>query len=346
MGASRSKTEVNKMMDIASKVLNETVQSNTSTIQQTQGIYIKETKGDINISNLDWSQYAQINTTALASSQVNNQVDTKLKEMLTAQAEAISGSLSLSLNDSQTLTNATTKLSNEIANKFTQECKQQASQTQEIVIGSVGGNVDITAINWKQYTKQVIESTLNSVADSKSVMDIESIIDASSRAEGKGLLDGPMLFIILIICVIGFVMYKTASGGTAAVTEMLTNKWFWMGVISLIGGYMVFAYLGSLWPFTPPKDEKNKFCGMYRKNGFTGCCSPTLLSFTRPKRSCSQSGGCGYNLMSRYQENFLSYPKKDHCCGKYKVPQPMMEKCCGEYNYHAGEPGNILPSWT
>lgn len=286
MGASKSKVEVNKMMDIASKILNKTIAENSSTIQQNQRIEIKEAKGDINISNINWSQFAQINMQALSSSKVNNEITQQLTEALTAQATATSEALSLSVNSSQNLSNLTTKLSSEIANEFTQKCSQHTGQTQEIVIGIAGSNVNITAVNWDQYAKQAIECTLNAVAKSATVAEVESIIDVGATAEGKGLLSGPLLFIILIIAIVGLVIYKGVSGGTEVVTTMVGNKWFWITIIALIGGYFTFAYLNGSWPFKSSEEKKNKFAS---KDGCTTC-----------------SGGCGYNLMSRYQENFTS----------------------------------------
>lgn len=330
MGASTSRVEVNRMMDISSSILNETIVKNSSSVSQRQGIYIKEAKGDINISNIDWSQFAEINTKALASSEVNNNVQQQLKEALNAQATATSESLSLSVNNSRNLSNLTTKLSAEIANKFSQECAQQASQAQEIVIGSVGGNVNINAINWKQFSSLVIESTLNSISKSETVAEIESVIDVGAHAEGKGLFSGPLLFIILIIIVIGAVVLGAMKMTGGTLQEVIKNKWVWITVLGLMSIYLV----GGL---------------------ATGCCWP----FARKEegyRACNRGGGCGYNW-PLYHEEFFAPVKKDRCCGqeafsncnkcsKYRVPQPMPAMFCGEYDYHDGEPANILPSWT
>ena len=332
MGASQSRVEINRMMDISASILNETIQKNSSSVTQRQGIYIKEAKGDVNISNLDWSQFAEINTKALASSEVNNNVRQQLTEALSAQATATSESLSLSINNSTNLSNLTTKLSTEIANKFSQECAQQASQAQEIVIGSVGGNVNIEALNWKQFSSLVIESTLNSVATSETVAEIESIIDVGATAEGKGLFSGPLLFIILIILVIGAVVLGVMkfTGGTPQ--EVIKNKWIWITILGLLSIYLV----GGL---------------------VTGCCWPFRREEKEGYRACNRGAGCGYNW-PLYHEEFYVPVKKDRCCGqesfsasdqcsKYRVPQPVPSVFCGgEYDYHDGEPGNVLPSWT
>jgi hypothetical protein len=329
MGASTSKVEVNKMMDIASKILNDTIAENSSSIQQNQRIEIKEVKGDVNISNINWSQFAQIDMKALASSKVNNEITQQLTEALTAQATATSEALSLSVNNSQNLSNLTTKLSSEIANKFTQTCSQHTEQNQEIIIGIAGSNVNITAVNWDQYAKQAIECTLNAIAKSATVAEVESIIDVGATAEGKGLLSGPLLFVILIVAIIVLIVYKGMSGGTEVLTAMVSNKWFWIAIIGLIGGYFTFAYFNGSWPFY--KKEESKF-----------------------------TGGCGYNLMSRYQDSFTSpeghnmiiaksglrSPLSLGPCGNYVVPKPIMEKCCGEYPPIGTEPWEPLPSWT
>lgn len=354
MGASQSKVEVNKMMDIASKILNKTIAENSSSISQNQRIEIKEARGDINISNINWSQFAQINMQALASSKVNNEITQQLTEALTSQATATSEALSLSVNSSQNLSNMTTKLSSEIANEFTQKCSQHTEQNQEIVIGIAGSNVNITAVNWDQYAKQAIECTLNSVAKSATVAEVESIIDVSATAEGKGLLSGPLLFILLIIGVVVLILYKGVSGGTEALTAMVANKWFWIALVGAIGGYFTFAFFSGSWPFAPKEEKKGKFSTGNNCGACIGNCSVC-------------TGSCGYNLMSRYQENFLSYPKRDKCCGmpsakkenfgglgetanimpcgKYRVPQPMREKCCGAYPTIGAEPWQPLPSW-
>lgn len=316
MGASKSKVAVERILESSASILNETIMKNTSTISQTQGIKIRNVKGDVNISNINWKQFAQINTKALASSAVSNEVAQQLQEKFKTEAAAVSESLSLSVNQSQNVSKLSQKLAIEVANKFSQECSQQTNQSQSFDIEGVGGNVNIHAINWEQYASQTLECTLNSAANSSTVTEIENEIDVGAKAEGKGLMSGPLIFILVIILVIGAVLYggMQMTGGT--LQEVIKNKWVWIAIMSIVGLYLV----GGL---------------------FTGCCWPFA---TKEENCCDRGNGCGYNWPQYHEEFFVK--QKEKCCGQqpYKVPKPMMEKCCGLYPYR-DEPGNVLPNW-
>jgi hypothetical protein len=267
MGQAKSRTEVSKILESSASVLNETIQQNSSSINQNQSITIESINGEVDISNLDWRQFAQIDTKAIASNKSESELAAKISESFKTQAEAMAEALSFSNTETENLTKLTTKLAMKVANTFSQVCSQQSNQTQSINIGTVGpaGKLSIHALNWQQFAKNSIECTQNSVMQTKEFADVTTAVEASSKSESKGLLSGPFLLVIIIIAVIALVVLGGATMGMGTVKEILTKKEVWIAITAIVGLYLVGGMVtGCCWPFQK-KQEKNKFCTLSQR---------------------------------------------------------------------------------
>jgi len=175
MGSGSSKEVYTKKfetyLDSSIDIVNTTMQSCSQMINQNQQIEIVGVKGDVNITNLDMTQFGSLSmkcvseksdSTGLLAQQLQAKAQQAISDIL-ADIKEKNGALTQTDND--VVTKTVLDLSTRILNSYEQSCASAISNSQMITIHDVGGNVNIDTVNMAQVSTAVT-ACIQKIADS------------------------------------------------------------------------------------------------------------------------------------------------------------------------------------
>lgn len=194
MGGSHSKAKntIDAFISSTINVLNKTVLSVSTQQSQTQDMKIIDIKGDVNISNLNWSQVVSIDTTAFQTAVVSNDIQNKVQELVSQAINQITQSFSFRIGDKSEIENLTkmvTNLATNITNSYETDCLVNIIQSQSFSIEKVDGSVTVNNIDWSQASGVVVKCIQNSDTVNKSVNDLISEITQKGTMKEAGMFD-------------------------------------------------------------------------------------------------------------------------------------------------------------
>ena len=227
--SSKSTSEV--VNEIIANVTVENIKSAANNIQQTQELKIKKVRGDVNISDIDFSQYATIDTQAIQNSENMTDLKNEMYMELMNQAEAKSSGLLSAVGGSKSKTETYVKnaIDNNIKQSTVQDCVSSIMQKQSLELEDIEGNVTIQAVK----LDQMASSSLQCLQSSKDVVALSNELGAVVDSSASAITEDP---ITKVAGGIGSVL-----GG---VGDMFGNPIFWIVALILLGvaAYMFFKY--------------------------------------------------------------------------------------------------------
>lgn len=246
MGGQSSKNEIDSFISSVINVVTSSSQQCATFGNQIQGIVIKGVVGNINISNLDWSQWASVNVKCAQQTAVDNKAEQKITELIQQTAKTISQALDFNPGsaDAKNITRLTTQLATSIVNTFKQTCATQFNQKQYIKISDAKGNINLNMFNWQQGIDDVTQCIQNSKAVNSAKNTLSQKTTQTASSIRKNILSflgnfGFLIIILLIVIVLPFI------GGISA----LTKPHVLFTILFLIFAYLTAAYFWKGWPY-------------------------------------------------------------------------------------------------
>lgn len=194
MGGSHSKAKntIDSFISSTINILNKTVLNVSVQQSQTQNMKITDIKGNVNISNLNWSQVVSIDTTAFQTAVVSNDTQNKVSELISQTIDQLTQSFSFRSGDQKTVENLTkmvTNLATNVTNSFQTDCLANIIQSQSFSIERVDGSVSVNNVDWSQASGVVLKCVQNSDTVNKSVNDLISEITQKGTMKEAGMFD-------------------------------------------------------------------------------------------------------------------------------------------------------------
>lgn len=188
MGNSNS---MNVLNDTTNMITNQTINmvNNTqlSTLQ-TQGIIIKDNKGDVDISGNEFYQNATMDFSSVMNAVTTQESQQSLMQQLNQQAEAMNKDLNLfQFSNAQNIIN---NYVNTTINSFTniiQNCAAAQTQGQLIEIESNYGNVTINNNTFTQLNSLFGQCIYGATASQTAIQDVQEQMDQKSSAKNYGI---------------------------------------------------------------------------------------------------------------------------------------------------------------
>ena len=240
------------------------VQNCSSQLSNNQSLTIVGTSGNVDIENLDWSQYSQLNSSCIADQKSAQDLKNKIANTFQQNAKAITQALSLNLNtntDTKNITNTVQQLGESISSTFLQECAQNVFQSQSVDVKDTKGNVTFKAIKWSQgldAMNKCAQTSSNVTTLSTSIEDAIGQVATSVEKNILSFLSGFVFLIIAIVIGIIYMLYKTIENGE----NVLTSPWLYVGIFLLVDSYFVIGYFYGWAPYKSedrvlPIDQEN-----------------------------------------------------------------------------------------
>jgi hypothetical protein len=191
MGNSSSSNTIDNFVSSCIDIYNNSVQNCGTKISQKQGIYIDGVKGDVKLSDIDWTQYLSVSTACLQQATVDNQATQDITTAIAQSATTISQALSLNpgSTDSTNITRLTEELATNIKNSFSQGCAINAVQEQTITVRNVDGSVYLNAVKWKETAETITKCVQATAASTAAYQSLSQALSQTAKSEQKGILD-------------------------------------------------------------------------------------------------------------------------------------------------------------
>jgi len=204
MGNSSSSTTVNDMISTIISSQLSTVSDCHTALSNNQSITVVDNNGTVNLGEIDWTQYVQVNMNCVQQNVTSQDIVTQISAQAKTAADAINQNLSLNpaSTSATNITNITERLAVAVVVAFSQTCAVGVSNSQSLNIMYNGptGVVNATAIKWDQYIESATKccQTNNEVVQLKSELMDKIDAEASSTVQFLGNFG---FLIALVICV-------------------------------------------------------------------------------------------------------------------------------------------------
>jgi len=235
-----SKAAISNTQEAYTEAIQSTINSSMSRAKNNTSIIVKNVKGDVNIGDITVAQRAE----AFAKAQFTNSSSADILQKVAANLNASSSSLVEGIglgNSSKSNTsinnyvNSTMKLSQKISN----ECGADASNTVNIEVSNVGGDVNVKNVNIEQDAKAILQCMNSNIQTIVATQISETTATATSAAVSKGL-SGLGLLLLLLLPVILIVGLVLAGGAVAKFASNLLTPNV-MGGLILLGIIIILA---------------------------------------------------------------------------------------------------------
>lgn len=252
MGQTQAKNEVKSAISAMSSVVNDVVQKCSPTVAISQVINAVQEGCDtstIDISNIDFSSFGQINVSCAQTAASSASVQTDIQQKASQMAEAVSQSLNLNpgSTSAQNIMRLSMNVATSITNSTSQIIASAVSSAQQIDLRQNGKSVcsiKLAYINMNAIAKSVADAVQNSTQVANATTALTQVIDQSAKAKQSSM---ALMIILVIIVVLGL-------GGSQVMKPAL-----YVGV-PVVGG--LFAW--RLW-------LDHKYAQADSKETFTGC---------------------------------------------------------------------------
>jgi len=234
MGASTSKNISSIITNAVAKVSSEIVQKTSLSADSSQVISVSDVAGDVNVSGNKFTQKATINMTALFDALAQEENQQKILIEVAQQSKSLTKDLNLvQYADAQNIVNTVVNATVSILSKVSQNCKALTSQTQEIIIERIYGNVNILNNVEDQVSKLFEECTEKTVVNEKLTQDLANLIDQAATSTIAGL--SPWAIAGIIAAVLGL----PVLGVSLAIPKLLK---FLFPIFILVGLVLIVMY--------------------------------------------------------------------------------------------------------
>lgn len=253
MGASTSKNISSIITNAVAKVSSEIVQKTSLSADSSQVISVSDVAGDVNVSGNKFTQKATINMIALFDALAQEENQQKILVEVAQQSKSLTKDLNLvQYADAQNIVNTVVNATVSILSKVSQNCKALTSQTQEIIIERIYGNVNILNNVEDQVSKLFEECTEKTVVNEKLTQDLANLIDQAATSTTAGL--SPWAIAGIIAAVLGL----PVLGVSLAIPKLLK---FLFPIFILVGLVFIVMYSTR----TKDENEVNFLFGIYNE---------------------------------------------------------------------------------
>lgn len=230
-------------------VLNTVSQNASALASNIQKIEIVGVKGNIDIQNINFSQYANIDLTALQVNSQDQDIQDQLKEIAEAAAKRIQQALVDAYNARDTsealfnLTRNTIALSSVLVNNYTQTCITQATNEQYIIIRDVGKDVVLRYVNFEQaldVTNKCMQVDSNRSDEAQDLWN--TIYTEARKSPMNQFRDVNYWFIILWALVFVIVIAVMRL-------KVLVSPTFYLAMLTVLFLYYAISYTFLGWPY-------------------------------------------------------------------------------------------------
>ena len=179
-------------------------------VDQSQVLSVTGQTGDINISNIDYTQYATLNVSCIQAQSGNVDVANQVTTAMTQAATSTLDSLGLPLNSAKAsnVLRLTTQLASAVHIAMTNTCLGVIHQNQALVLANNTGNVNIVGVKFSQVALAIANCVQQNTAVVALKNQIQQELAQTAKAEITGLsalvkaLTGPLALFLLAIVVL------------------------------------------------------------------------------------------------------------------------------------------------
>jgi hypothetical protein len=252
--SSRARNEVNSFLQTAINQSSSISQQCVSNVTQDQLLNFAHHVGNIDIENLDLSQYSNVDLKCMADQHTIQNLDNTLMADLAQDAKSTTASLTASIGNSTEADNIvklTQQTALNLVNDMNQKCIQEQLQKQQLDFSWGVGNVIVKNLQEKQST----DDRLDCAQKAKNVQDLTNKIEdrinqtATSKLESAmqwlndlfNSLGMWMILVVVVIIVIIVVIFGGVGKLAGSTAGMLSNGYAWMVIFIIIFIYLVVA---------------------------------------------------------------------------------------------------------
>ena len=216
MGASTSTNVMNVVTKTVANISTDIIQKTSLSTDSSQIISVSDIDGDVTIKDNVFYQTATINMQALMNALTNESAQQELVVQLSQEAKSLVSGLNIGqFSDASNTMNIVIDALINVLTVITQTCVAVASQSQEIVVKRVRGNVMIQNNVFDQVSDIISQCTQSAVANSSAVQDVKEKIDQSASATAQG------LTMWAIVAIAALIIGLPVVGGIVAGKEIL-----------------------------------------------------------------------------------------------------------------------------
>lgn len=252
MGGSSSKSTVQKLTDIATKVANSNIQHCVTMATQEQLLDIDNDGGTMILGNISQKQGVSINMECAMSTETQNQIQNDLASQISAAVNSSTGDFTSGKSKSVSDVDIKNILSTNISNENLSEEMTSSTQLQKLRIhNGPGGTVIASGVSQEQGSQMIASAMMTTGQYSGALNKIADTIDVTAKSESKGIFSSlfdmlgsmfnswTMMIAGIVIAVIflGFLLLRLLAGGSgggaltaaaqAAAVKYVTQKGGW-----------------------------------------------------------------------------------------------------------------------
>lgn len=171
-----TKQILNNYFNVVNNILDVSMQNCVAFGSNSQRMRIVDVRGDVNINNLDWTEWAHLDTQCLQVNAGSEEISKGLNDLAKTIANAIKEKVKKISDKDIDVLREVTNISNTITKIYSDNCMLDIQNTQEIIIENVN-KVNISYLKWSQ----VIDGIVRCIQNNSSV---KTDIDALWKAIG------------------------------------------------------------------------------------------------------------------------------------------------------------------
>jgi hypothetical protein len=266
MGNTYSENVVQNIVKVYIDVLTSITQDCSSRMSLQQFLLCKRCV-NVQISNVNFRQWARIDTNCLMSAEVQNRMLTEIENKVQQFAETIGQSLRLTPGSeaSVNVTQLLTDLGTTIRTEFVQNCVATVEGQQVIDLEDATG-VTLTFVNLDQTLDAVRRCVLNSSTVNDITDKLKQTISQTAVAKVEGLFKN-LLPIILIVLIVGVVVVIVlfvggrggggGGGGGGGIAATLANPVFIGAIAMVVLALLALGFFFKWWPYVQVYDNES-----------------------------------------------------------------------------------------
>jgi hypothetical protein len=253
---SRSRTLVNSLIDVGTKVVVDQTHSSSMETVQDQTVICKDCDY-CHISGVNQKAFLKVNYTDVVAQLSSDKMLADLTEAVRAKAVAeTQGGFGYQFSDSETLENITKRVSVEIHKSAISTFQMKLIQKQYVACENTR-YADITYVNQELYEDAIVKSITSQSSFNDSMTKIVSELDAASESKATGYDPVGSLAMIAILVVIGFLVFTVGGSvvGLKFAKNLLSSPYLWLTVLGVTSTLFTEMLAGEMVGFWPKRVE-------------------------------------------------------------------------------------------
>lgn len=188
MGGTSSKTTVNQLTDISTKIANSSIQSCVTAASQEQIVKISHTDGNVDLSGANQKQAVSVNMKCVMSNDTQNKIQNEMASQIANFAKSTGGDYTaVGASHASAETNIKNILSSSIDNESISKQMASSLQKQEIAVSDTHGNVIAKGLTQDQGADVISKALISNSQYTGALTKIADKIDSHTEAENKGI---------------------------------------------------------------------------------------------------------------------------------------------------------------